>query len=138
MNQVRRKHRIHPVQPLKRRYLQKPRESSHQRVALTVFLAEAHPSDGIEDGGIRSSTRSGTIAPCAIRCTRAAEKCGVSQPTLTRAVQGLEQELNGLLIRRERGSTHPTDTPRSQCVNQSANAMRRCSKSAFTASVRRL
>ena len=68
---------------------------------------------------------------------RAAEKCGVSQPTLTRAVQRLEQELNGLLMRRERGSTHLTDTRRSQCVNQSANATRRCSKSAFTTSVRR-
>jgi len=43
---------------------------------------------------------------------RAAEKCGVSQPTLTRAVQRLEQELGGLLIRRERGGTHLTDLGR--------------------------
>ena len=39
---------------------------------------------------------------------RAAERCGVSQPSLTRAVQSLEQELGGLLIRRERRLTHLT------------------------------
>jgi LysR family transcriptional regulator, hydrogen peroxide-inducible genes activator len=43
---------------------------------------------------------------------RAAERCGVSQPSLTRAVQGLERELGGLLIRRERGSTHLTNLGR--------------------------
>lgn len=43
---------------------------------------------------------------------RAAERCGVSQPSLTRAVQRLEQELGGLLILRERGSTHLTDLGR--------------------------
>jgi DNA-binding transcriptional LysR family regulator len=40
---------------------------------------------------------------------RAAEKCHVSQPSLTRAVQKLEQELGGLLIRRERRRTHLTE-----------------------------
>jgi len=43
---------------------------------------------------------------------RAAERCGVSQPSLTRAVQRLEQELGGLLIHRERGNTHLTDLGR--------------------------
>jgi DNA-binding transcriptional LysR family regulator len=43
---------------------------------------------------------------------RAAERCGVSQPSLTRAVQKLERELGGLLIRRERGSTHLTNLGR--------------------------
>jgi LysR family hydrogen peroxide-inducible transcriptional activator len=41
--------------------------------------------------------------------TRAAEKCNVSQPALSRAVQKLEEELGGLLFRRERASTHLTD-----------------------------
>jgi DNA-binding transcriptional LysR family regulator len=41
--------------------------------------------------------------------TRAAELCHVSQPALTRAVQQLEQELGGLLLRRERQLTHLTD-----------------------------
>ena len=40
---------------------------------------------------------------------RAAEKCNVSQPSLTRAVQKLEQELGGTLIRRERSRTHLTE-----------------------------
>lgn len=39
---------------------------------------------------------------------RAAERCQVTQPTLTRAIQKLEHELGGELIRRERRSTHLT------------------------------
>jgi DNA-binding transcriptional LysR family regulator len=38
--------------------------------------------------------------------TRAAEKCNVSQPALTRAIQQLEHELGGPLFHRERGNTH--------------------------------
>ncbi len=41
--------------------------------------------------------------------TRAAERCSVSQPALTRAIQQLEAELGGLLLRRERKLTHLTD-----------------------------
>jgi len=41
--------------------------------------------------------------------TRAAEQCHVSQPSLTRAIQQLEEELGGLLLRRERKLTHLTD-----------------------------
>jgi DNA-binding transcriptional LysR family regulator len=41
--------------------------------------------------------------------TRAAEACNVSQPALTRAIQALEAELGGDLIRRERSHTHLTD-----------------------------
>ncbi len=40
--------------------------------------------------------------------TRAAEACNVSQPALTRAMQLLEAELGGDLIRRERGNSHLT------------------------------
>src|SRR2546429_236839 len=43
---------------------------------------------------------------------RAAERCNVSQPSLTRAVQKLEQELGGLLIRREGRRTHLTELGR--------------------------
>jgi DNA-binding transcriptional LysR family regulator len=41
--------------------------------------------------------------------TRAAMKCGVSQPSLTRAIGALEAELGGDLFRRERNLTHLTD-----------------------------
>ena len=41
--------------------------------------------------------------------TRAAQHCNVSQPALTRAIQQLEEELGGLLLRRERKLTHHTD-----------------------------
>ena len=45
--------------------------------------------------------------------TRAAEQCNVSQPSLTRAVQKLEEELGGQLFARERSLTHLTDLGRS-------------------------
>lgn len=41
--------------------------------------------------------------------TRAAEKCHVSQPSLTRAVRALEDEVGGPLLHRERNNTHLTD-----------------------------
>src|SRR5882757_8481087 len=44
--------------------------------------------------------------------TRAAEKCNVTQPALTRAIQKLEEELGGLLLRRERNLTHLSDLGR--------------------------
>ncbi len=44
--------------------------------------------------------------------TRAAEACNVTQPSLTRAIQKLEDELGGLLFHRERNLTHLTDLGR--------------------------
>jgi LysR family transcriptional regulator, hydrogen peroxide-inducible genes activator len=41
--------------------------------------------------------------------SRAAEKCNVSQPALSRAIQQLETELGGQLINRERHLTHLTE-----------------------------
>lgn len=41
--------------------------------------------------------------------TRAAEECNVSQPALTRAIQQLEHELGGALIRREGRHSHLTE-----------------------------
>jgi DNA-binding transcriptional LysR family regulator len=53
------------------------------------------------------------VALCeALNFARAAERCGVSAPSLTRAVQKLEHELGGLLIRRERRLTHLTELGR--------------------------
>ena len=50
------------------------------------------------------------LAVCdTLNFTRAAERCNVSQPSLTRAIQKLEAELGGLLFRRERAATHLTD-----------------------------
>ena len=61
--------------------------------------------------------------------TRAAEKCNVSQPALTRAIQQLEHELGGPLFHRERGNTHLSELgrmmfPYLQTVEESARAAR--------------
>jgi DNA-binding transcriptional LysR family regulator len=53
------------------------------------------------------------LAVCeTLNFTRAAERCGVAQPSLTRAIQKLEDELGGQLFRRERNLTHLTDLGR--------------------------
>lgn len=44
--------------------------------------------------------------------TRAAGECNVTQPSLTRSIQKLEEEFGGLLFRRERALTHLTDLGR--------------------------
>ena len=44
--------------------------------------------------------------------TQAADECHVSQPSLSRAIIKLEEELGGELFRRERGLTHLTDLGR--------------------------
>jgi DNA-binding transcriptional LysR family regulator len=44
--------------------------------------------------------------------TRAAEACNVTQPSLTRAIQKLEEEFGGALFRRERALTHLTELGR--------------------------
>jgi hypothetical protein len=50
------------------------------------------------------------VAVCeTLSFARAAERCRVSSPSLTRAVRKLEQELGGLLIRRERRLMHLTE-----------------------------
>ena len=53
------------------------------------------------------------LAVCeTLNFTRAAEQCHVAQPSLTRAIQKLEEELGGPLFRRERNRTHLTDLGR--------------------------
>ena len=41
--------------------------------------------------------------------TKAASRCNVAQPALSRAIPQLEEEVSGLLLRRERNLTHLTD-----------------------------
>lgn len=48
----------------------------------------------------------------ALNFTRAADECNVTQPSLTRAIQKLEEEFGGPLFRRERSRTHLTDLGR--------------------------
>ena len=43
---------------------------------------------------------------------RAAERCHVAQPSLTRAIKQLEDELGGALFHRERANTHLTELGR--------------------------
>jgi DNA-binding transcriptional LysR family regulator len=44
--------------------------------------------------------------------TKAAERCNVAQPSLTRAIKLLEDEFGGLLVHRERANTHVTELGR--------------------------
>jgi DNA-binding transcriptional LysR family regulator len=44
--------------------------------------------------------------------TRAAERCNVAQPSLTRAIRLLEEELGGALFHRERANTHLSELGR--------------------------
>ena len=44
--------------------------------------------------------------------TRAAERCHVAQPSLTRAIKQLEEELGGALFHRERANTHLSELGR--------------------------
>jgi LysR family transcriptional regulator, hydrogen peroxide-inducible genes activator len=75
------------------------------------------------------------LAVCeTLNFTRAAEQCNVTQPALTRAVQKLEEELGGLLFRRERHLTHLTDLgrlmqPQLEQVWQQTEAVKTTSKS---------
>ena len=72
------------------------------------------------------------LAVCdTLNFTRAAERCNVSQPSLTRAIQKLEAELGGLLFRRERAATHLTaDAATDSACNKIAGGaqvkLRRC------------
>ena len=44
--------------------------------------------------------------------TKAAERCNVAQPSLTRAIKLLEDEFGGALVNRERANTHLTELGR--------------------------
>jgi LysR family transcriptional regulator, hydrogen peroxide-inducible genes activator len=78
------------------------------------------------------------LAVCeSLNFTRAAEHCGVSQPSLTRAVQKLEDELGGPLFRRERHLTHLTDLgrlirPELEQIWQHSETARRAARSFLT------
>lgn len=75
------------------------------------------------------------LAVCeTLNFTRAAEHCNVTQPALTRAIQKLEDELGGLLFRRERHLTHMTDLgrlmqPQLELVWQQTEQVRNTTKS---------
>jgi DNA-binding transcriptional LysR family regulator len=67
--------------------------------------------------------------------TRAAEKCNVSQPALTRAIQQLEHELGGPLFHRERANTHLSELgrmmlPYLESVDASTRAAKQAAQSA--------
>jgi len=81
------------------------------RIPRTASARHAHfwlPVYGCTDGArVELYQIRYFLALCeTLNFARAAERCNVSQPSLTRAVQKLEQELGGLLIRRERRRTH--------------------------------
>jgi DNA-binding transcriptional LysR family regulator len=70
------------------------------------------------------------IACDTLNFTRAAEQCGVSVPSLSRAIRTLEEELGGQLFRRERHLTHLTDLGRLMqqhfsTIDAAANAAKR-------------
>src|SRR3954449_12443032 len=57
--------------------------------------------------------------------TRAAERCHVAQPSLTRAIKLLEEELGGPLLHRERANTHLSELGRMVKPSRSAARRRR-------------
>src|SRR3954451_11843745 len=62
--------------------------------------------------------------------TRAAERCNVAQPSLTRAIKLLEEELGGVLFHRERNNTHLSELghmvkPHLEQVHAQAEAAKR-------------
>lgn len=71
------------------------------------------------------------LAACdTLNFTRAAGQCGVSVPSLSRAMRALEDELGGQLFRRERHLTHLTDLGRLMqqhftAMEEAADAARR-------------
>src|SRR6516225_1039486 len=87
--------------------------SDGHRGALTEF-SKAHfwlPVCGCTDGArVELYQIKYFLALCeTLNFARAAERCNVSQPSLTRAVQKLEHELGGLLVVRDRHLTHLTE-----------------------------
>lgn len=80
------------------------------------------------------------LAVCeTLNFTRAAELCNVAQPSLTRAIKALEEELGGDLFRRERGRTHLSDLgstvrPYLEAVLEQSEAAKQRAKSLRTLS----
>lgn len=80
------------------------------------------------------------LAVCeTLNFTRAAELCNVAQPSLTRAIKALEDELGGALFRRERSRTHLSDLgnlvrPYLQSVLEQTEAAKQRAKSLKTLS----
>jgi DNA-binding transcriptional LysR family regulator len=78
------------------------------------------------------------LAVCeTLNFTRAAEHCKVTQPALSRAIGQLEDEVGGLLFRRERALTHLTDLgmvmkPRLEAVIRKLEAAEREAKRYLT------
>jgi DNA-binding transcriptional LysR family regulator len=63
-----------------------------------------------------------------LNLTRAAERCNVAQPALTRAIKSLEGELGGELLRRERALSHLTELGQRMLP-----MLRQCYETALTA-----
>jgi DNA-binding transcriptional LysR family regulator len=63
-----------------------------------------------------------------LNLTKAAERCNVAQPSLTRAIKALETELGGELIRRERALSHLTELGQRMLP-----MLRQCYETALTA-----
>jgi LysR family transcriptional regulator, hydrogen peroxide-inducible genes activator len=75
------------------------------------------------------------LAVCeTLNFTKAADNCHVSQPALSRAIQQMEEEVGGLLFRRERNLTHLTDLGNlmkphfEQIINELGNVRREAKK----------
>lgn len=63
-----------------------------------------------------------------LNLTKAAKRCNVAQPSLTRAIKALETELGGELLRRERALSHLTELGRRMLP-----MLRQCYETALTA-----
>src|SRR6266550_8807501 len=106
-----------------------------------VSMSIAHwrqPLGGIRETSMDMHHIRYFLAVCeTLNFTRAGEKCNVTQPALSRAIQQLEDEVGGLLFRRERNLTHLTDLgtllrPRLQQIIDGVNDVKKDIKKFLT------
>src|SRR5437588_605347 len=80
--------------------------------AVTTTVIMTRPVSATRSPSLRRRRLAAVAVADHLNFTQAAERRHVTPPALTRAIQKLEEELGGPLLRRERSLTHLTDLGR--------------------------